>query len=88
MENFNDRGTKMILLLEKLLLIATNSKGFANRRKSIIIKETIQVCVVALNCTLFRKHCHEFNGIKYRFGKENIKKNIKEIYQGKIYQTN
>ena len=41
MENFNDRGTKMILLLEELLLIATNSKGFANRRKSIIIKETI-----------------------------------------------
>ena len=41
MENFNDRGTKMILVSEELLLIATNSKGFANRRKSIIIKETI-----------------------------------------------
>ena len=44
----------MILILEELLLIATNSKGFANRRKSIIIKETIYVCVVPLNCTLFR----------------------------------
>ena len=26
--------------------------------------------------------------MKYRFGKENIKKYIEEIYQGKIYQIN
>ena len=31
----------MILLSDELLLIATNSKGFANGRKSTIIKETI-----------------------------------------------
>ena len=31
----------MILLSDELLLIATNSNGFANGRKSTIIKETI-----------------------------------------------
>ena len=36
----------------------------------------------------FQKHCYRFNGVKYRFGKKNIKKYIKEIHQGKIYQTN
>ena len=35
-ENFNNRGTKMILLLDELWLIANNSKSFANESKSII----------------------------------------------------
>ena len=34
------------------------------------------------------KTLHGFNGMKYRFGKENIKKYIKKLYQGKIHQTN
>ena len=35
-ENFNNRGTKMILLSDKLWSIANNSKSFANGSKSII----------------------------------------------------
>ena len=36
-ENFNNWGTKMILLSDELLLIASNSKSFVNGSKSIII---------------------------------------------------
>ena len=35
-ENFNNRGTKMILLSDELWSIANNSKSFANGSKSII----------------------------------------------------
>ena len=35
-ENFNNRGTKIILRLDKLWLIVTNFKGFANKSNSII----------------------------------------------------
>ena len=35
-ENFNNRGTKMILLSDELWVIANNSKSFANGSKSII----------------------------------------------------
>ena len=35
-KNFNNRGTKMILLSNELWLIANNSKSFVNRSKSII----------------------------------------------------
>ena len=35
-ENFNHRGTKMILLSDELWSIANNSKSFANGSKSII----------------------------------------------------
>ena len=35
-ENFNNQGTKMILLSDELWLITNNSKSFANRSKSII----------------------------------------------------
>ena len=35
-ENFNNRGIKMILLPDKLWLIANNSNSFANGSKSII----------------------------------------------------
>ena len=34
-ENFNNQGTKMILLSDELWLIANNSKSFANGSKSI-----------------------------------------------------
>ena len=34
-ENFNNRGTKMLLLSDKLWLIANNPKSFVNRSKSI-----------------------------------------------------
>ena len=35
-ENFNNQGTKVTLLSNELWLIANNSKGFANRSKSMI----------------------------------------------------
>ena len=35
-ENFNNRGTKMILLSDELWSIANNSKSFANGSKSMI----------------------------------------------------
>ena len=35
-ENFNNQGTKMILLSNKLHIIANNSKSFANKSKSKI----------------------------------------------------
>ena len=35
-ENFNNRGTKMILLSDEVWSIANNSKSFANGSKSII----------------------------------------------------
>ena len=35
-ENFNNQGTKMILLSDKLWSIANNSKSFANKSKLII----------------------------------------------------
>ena len=35
-ENFNNQGTKMILLSDELWLIANNSTSFGNRSKSII----------------------------------------------------
>ena len=35
-ENFNNQGTKMILLSDELWSIANNSKSFANGSKSII----------------------------------------------------
>ena len=35
-ENFNNRGTKMILSSDELWSIATNSKSFANGSKSMI----------------------------------------------------
>ena len=35
-KNFNKQGTKMILLSDKLWLIANNSRSFANDTKSII----------------------------------------------------
>ena len=41
LENFNNQGTKMIFLLDKLWLIANNSKSFANRSKSIIRKNLV-----------------------------------------------
>ena len=35
-ENFNNQGTKMILLLDKIWLISNNSNSFANWSRSII----------------------------------------------------
>ena len=35
-ENFNNQGTKMILLSDELWPIANNSKSFANRNNSVI----------------------------------------------------
>ena len=35
-ENFNNRGTKIILLSDELWLIANNSKSFAKGSKSLI----------------------------------------------------
>ena len=43
LENFNNQGTKMILLSEKPWLIANNSKNLANRSKSII-KNNLGLC--------------------------------------------
>ena len=51
-ENFNNWGTKMILLSEELWLIANNSKSFINRSKSIIRNNL--VCKSTLKFILFK----------------------------------
>ena len=64
-ENFNNKGIKMILLSNKLWLIANNSKSFANGSKSVI-RNNLCLC----NCSdmyliyNFPKHCHGSNSIK------------------------
>ena len=62
-ENFNNWGTEMILLSDKLWSIANNSKSFTNGSKSIIWNN-LGLC--ALKFTLFRtfKNIHWSNGVK------------------------
>ena len=57
-KNFNNRGTKMILLSDELWVIANNSKSFANRSKSII-RNNLGLCkhFEIYLIQNFRKHC-------------------------------
>ena len=57
-ENFNNWGTKMILLSGKLWVIANNSKSFANRSKPII-RNNLGLCkhFEIYLIQNFRKHC-------------------------------
>ena len=57
-ENFNNWGTKMILLSGKLWVIANNSKSFANRSKPII-RNNLGLCKHFKIYLIqnFRKHC-------------------------------
>ena len=71
-ENFNNQGTKMIFLSDKLWLVT-------NKSKSII---RIWICVSTLKLTLFRtiqKHCYRSDDLRHRFGKERCIKQIDDI---------
>ena len=82
-ENFNNRGTKMILLSDKLWLIANNSKSFANGSKSIIrnnlgLFKRSEIYLIQN----FWKHYHASNGIKINLAGKNISKKLM-IYRDK-----
>ena len=67
----------MILLSDKLLLIANNPNSFAIWSTSII-RRNLGLCKHSQTYVIqnFQKHCYGSNGIKIK------------IWQGKIYQTN
>ena len=68
-ENFNNWGTKMILLSDQVWLIANNAQRFANSSKSII------------NNLSFCKHPEIYltYNFQYIFGKERYIKQINDI---------
>ena len=64
-ENFNNQGTKMILLSDELWLIANNSKSFANGSKSITRNSLgLYKCSDIYLIYNFQKHYHGSNGTK------------------------
>ena len=68
--NFNNRGAKTILLSEKLLLIANNSKNFVNGSKSII-RNNLGLCKRSEIYFIwnFQKNRHGSNGLRIWIGK-------------------
>ena len=70
-ENFNNRGTKMILLSDELWSIANNCKSFANGIKLIISNNLPYLGLSKiLSCIM------DLMVQKYRFGKERYIKQI------------
>ena len=69
-ENFNNREAKTILLSEKLLLIANNSKNFVNGSKSII-RNNLGLCKRSEIYFIwnFQKNRHGSNGLRIWIGK-------------------
>ena len=73
-ENFNNQGTKMILLSDQLWSIANNSKNFANGSK-LMIRNNLGLYELP-GIYLFRtfKNIMDLMVQKYRFGKEKYVK--------------
>ena len=80
-ENFNNQGTKMILLSDELWSIANNSKSFANGSKSIIRNNL--GFYERSDIYLFRtfKNIMHLMVQKNRFGKERYIKQINDIWE-------
>ena len=81
-ENFNNRGTKMILLSDELWLIANNSQRFANGSKSIIrnnwgLYKHSDTCLIRT----FKNIIMDLMVQKYRFSKERYIKQINDIWE-------
>ena len=88
-EDFNNQGTKIILLSDELWLISNNSKSFANRSK-LIIRNNLN-WGSTLKFTLFRTFRNIVMDLmvqKYRFGKEKYIKQINDIQEWQKRQWN
>ena len=88
-EDFNNQGTKIILLSDELWLISNNSKSFANGSK-LIIRNNLN-WGSTLKFTLFRTFRNIVMDLmvqKYRFGKEKYIKQINDIQEWQKRQWN
>ena len=80
-EKFNNQGTKMIFLSDKLWLIANNSKSFENRSKWTI-RNNLGLCKCSeIYLRTFRDIFMNLTIWKYRFGQERYIKQINNIWK-------